>query len=135
MIDSSNTLLAAVRSRLLADPSIAAAAGDRIFDEPGQDVQFDWIQIGDTQVIPFDFMCGSGVQVFFDVHVWCRGDWAGDRMRDIAAAIYASLHRQDFPVVGHTLQLIEHQTTRTMRDPDGLTRHAVVSFRADTTAA
>lgn len=135
MIDSSNALLAAVRSRLLADPAIAASVEDRVFDEPEQAVEFDWIQLGDTQVIPLDFMCGSGVQVFWDIHVWCRGDWAGDRMRDIAAAIYTSLHRQKFPVTGHTLQLVEHQTTRTLRDPDGLTRHAVLSFRADTTAA
>lgn len=135
MSDSSNALLAAVRARLVADPTIAALVDGRIFDEPLQDVQFDWIQLGDTQAIPFDFMCGSGVRVFWDIHVWCRGDWAGDRMRDIAAAIYTSLHRQKFPVAGHNLQLIEHQTTRTLRDPDGLTRHAVVSFRADTTAA
>jgi Protein of unknown function (DUF3168) len=135
MIDSSNALLAAVRSRLLADLVIAAAVADRVVDEPAQTIAFDYIQLGDTQVIPFDFMCGSGVQVFFDLHVWCREDWAGDRMRDICSAIYTSLHRQKFLIVGHDLQLLEHQTTRTLRDPDGLTRHAVVSFRADTTAA
>ncbi len=135
MIDSSNALLAAVRSRLLSDPTIAAMVEDRVVDEAEQKLAFDYIQIGDTQVIPFDGMCVSGVQVFFDLHVWCRGDWAGDRMRDLSAAIYTSLHRQKFPVAGHNLQLVEHQTTRGLRDPDGLTRHAVLTFRADTTAA
>lgn len=135
MTDSSNALLAAVRSRLLADPVIAAMVADRVVDEAAQTIAFDYIQLGDTQVIPFDFMCGAGVQVFWDIQIWCRGDWAGDRMRDLAAAVYTSLHRQKFPVAGHTLQLVEHQTTRTFRDPDGLTRRAAVSFRADTTAA
>jgi hypothetical protein len=135
MNDSSNALIAAIRSRLLEDPVIAAVVDDRVFDDPLETVAFPWIQIGDTQVIQFEGMCTHGVQVFLSIHVWVRDAWAGDVMRDLCSAIYQSLHRQTFPVAGHTLQLLEHQTTRTLRDPDGKTRHGIVEIRADTTAA
>jgi len=136
MKDSSNALLAAVRARLLADPAIAAKCQDRVYDRPlGDNSLFPYVQLGETQVLPWEAQCIDGVQIYLTLHVWAREGWAGDDVRDICAAIYDSLHAQKFPVTGHDLQLIEHQTTRVLRDPDGETRHGVIEFSAYTTPA
>lgn len=132
--DSSNVLLAAVRTKLLGTAEIAAIVGDRIFDRPAQSVDFPYIQLGETQVLPFEAICVTGVQVYFTVDVWVRDGWAGDTCRDLCSLIFAALHVQPLDLgVDHRLQTIEHQNTLVLRDPDGSTRHGVIQFRADTT--
>lgn len=132
--DSTSALWVAIRQRLLNVPDLTAIVADRIFDRPTQEVTFPYVQLGESQVLPFEAQCVVGVEVYLTIHTWARDGWAGDQVRDMCAAIYGALHAQSFdlgPV--HRLQLIEHQTTRVLRDPDGFTRHGVIDFRADTT--
>lgn len=132
--DSTNALWNAIRLRLLAVPELTAIVGNRVFDRPTQGVTFPYVQLGESQVLPFEAQCVVGVEVFLTIHAWARDGWAGDQVRDMCAAVYGALHAQSFslgPV--HRLQLIEHQSTRVLRDPDGITRHGIIDFRADTT--
>ena len=132
--DSTNALWLAIRQRLLAVPELTAIVADRIFDRPGRDVDFPYVQLGESQVLPLEAICVTGVEVFLTIHVWARDGWAGDQVRDMCAAIYGSLHGRIFSLGAvHKLQLIEHQSTRVLRDPDGITRHGMIDFRADTT--
>jgi hypothetical protein len=133
--DCSNELLAAIRVRLLAEPAVAAIVGTRVFDRPDMGVDFPWLQIGETLIQPFEAHCVTGASIFFTLHGWGRDGHAGDDMRALGAAVYASLHAQRFPLPEpYALQLIEHQSTQVLRDPDGTTRHLVTDYRADTTA-
>jgi len=133
--DASNELLEAVRDRLLADPAVTAIVGTRIFDRPDMGVAFPWLQIGETQLLPFEAHCVTGTSIFFTLHGWGRDGHAGDAMRALGAAVYGSLHAQRFALPApYALQTLEHQNTQVLRDPDGTTRHLVTEYRADTTA-
>lgn len=133
--DSTAELLAAIRSRLLADAALSAVATGGVWDMPPQTVVYPYVQMGDVQTLPFeDGACIDGSEMFLDFHTWARGDRPATQMHAMNKAIRDSLHGQRFAVVGHVLQVVEHQTTRTLRDPDGITRHGVVTFRAFTTA-
>ena len=134
--DSTAELLTAIRTRLLADAALSAIVGIRVFDMPPQTIVYPYVQMGDVQSNVFeDGACIDGSELFLDFHTWARGQQPATQMHGMNKAIRDSLHGQRFTVAGHTLQAIEHQTTRTLRDPDGITRHGVVTFRAFTTAA
>lgn len=133
--DCSNELIEAIRARLLADPAVTAIVGTRVFDRPDMGVDFPWLQIGETLLQPFEAQCVTGTSIFLTMHGWGRDGHAGDDMRALGAAVYASLHTKKFLLPGpYALQLIEHQNTQVLRDPDGTTRHLVTEYRADTTA-
>jgi len=133
--DGTNALLEAVRNRLLADPAVAAIVGTRIYDRPDMGVDFPWLQIGETLVQPFEAHCVTGATTILTMHGWADDGHAGDAVRALGSAVYASLHAQTFPLPApYALQLMEHQSTRILRDPDGSTRHLVIDFQADTTA-
>ena len=134
--ESAFALLAAIRAHLLADAGVAAAVGPRIYDVAPLGVVFPYIQTGDIQSLPFeDGMCINGSELFITIHTWARGQTPAADMHRANAAVRFALHGQTFAVAGHTLQAMDFQTTRTLRDPDGITRHGVVDFRAFTTAA
>ena len=135
--DSSLAILAAVRTRLLADAPLSAIVGNRIYTQAPQDVVFPWVQTGEVQALPFDDGggCVVGSELFVTFHTWARTQQASVQVFGMNAAIRYSLNGAGFPVAGHVLQLIEFMSSRSMRDPDGITWHGIVEFHAFTTVA
>lgn len=134
--DSSFALLAAVNARLKADAQLAGIVEARVYDMPPQTVVYPYVQQGDIQSLPWeDGGCIDGSELYPQIHTWARGQTASATVHKMNAAIRDCLHNQRFPMVGHTLQSLQHVTTRVLRDPDGITRHGVIDFRAFTTAA
>ena len=133
--DSSFATLAAVRSRLLADADLSSIVAGRIYTQAPQAVVFPWVQTGEVQALPFeDGGCIDGSEMFVTIHTWARSQTASAEVFAMNNAIRASLHGKTFPVVGHTMQLFECMSTRSMRDPDGITWHGIAEFHAYTTA-
>src|SRR4051794_28793380 len=130
MPDPSLELQRALRAQLLASPAVTALVGQRIYDQPPITPQFPYITLGETdvQVQRASFYDGSDVSM--SVHAWSRANGYPESKR-IAAAIRASLHEAPIALVGlERLVDIEVQSNRTLRDPDGLTSHAVIPVRA-----
>jgi hypothetical protein len=108
----------------------ASVASGRIYDQVPTSPIFPYITIGDEQVIDDSNTCQDGWEVFPDVHCWSRPE-SGSKVevKELAASVVAAVTAIT-SITGFSLVSITHETTRVFRDPDGLTEHAVCSFRA-----
>ncbi len=116
----------AIFTALTASPAVA---GGRIYDQVPKGAVFPYVTIGDEQVIDDSNGCSDAWEAFADVHVWSRPA-TGSKIeaKDLAASIVTRLSTE-LPVAGFVTILGTLQTMRTFRDPDGLTEHAVLTFR------
>lgn len=117
----------AIYAALTAVPALASG---NVFDQVPVSDPFPRVTIGDEQVIDDSTTCQAGWEVFADVHCWSRPATGSKLEVKTLAASVVSRVIAITDVIGFSLVTIDHQTTRTFRDPDGLTEHAVVSFRA-----
>jgi len=125
-MDPSVTVQGAVVPRLRAAvPDVA----NRVFDRPPQNVAFPYLEFGETEVLTDDATCIQGVELFFTVHVWSRAIGAVEA-RSLCAAVKAALHDHPLSLAGFLLVDLSHRSTRILSDPDGVTTHGVVQFRA-----
>jgi len=93
---------------------------------------YPFIVIGEDQIVDDSTDCSDSTEAFATVHVWARleDDVAGTRRqaKQIASAVRGAL--QSMTVIsGFDLVLSEFENTRHLTDPDGLTAHAVISYR------
>lgn len=117
----------AVYAALTATPALA---GGNVFDRVPEDKPYPHITIGDEQVIDDSTTCQDGWEVYPDVHCWSRPETGSKiEVKTLAASVVARVTSIS-TVTGFSLVSITHETTRVFRDPDGLTEHAVCSFRA-----
>ncbi len=132
MSDASLALQGAINLRLRAD--VAAVAG-RVFDRVPADVVFPYVEIGEFQALDDGAQCHDGQELFATLHVWSR-EVGQVECKTIAGAVRAVVHETEFDL-GPAFQFLEiaHRDTRYLKDPDGLTSHAVLTFRALVAAA
>lgn len=106
-----------------------AVAGGRIYDRVPENATFPYVTIGDDQVLDDGNSCDDGWEVFADVHVWSRPD-SGSKaeVKDLAASVGSRL-AATLTVTGFTVIIAALESSRTFRDPDGLTEHSVLTFR------
>lgn len=121
----------ALYSALSASAALIALVGTRIYDDAPENVTFPFVEIGDVQVIPDDTSASSGsddgVSEFFDLHVWSR-DYAGKKqVAQIVDVLHTTLHGVSLTVTGRASALAWVRTVRAFTDPDGKSRHGVVS--------
>lgn len=117
----------AIYGALTAAPALA---GGNVFDQVPENEPFPHITIGDEQVIDDSTTCQDGWEVHTDVHCWSRpANGSKGEVKALAASVVTRII-SIASVDGFSLVSLTHETTRVFRDPDGLTEHAVVSFRA-----
>lgn len=111
--------------------AIGSLAGGRVHVDAPADVTFPWIELAHAQIIPDDTVADgggsdSGVSDFFDLHVWSRepGD---EEVLTMIDSIHTALHGITLTIEGRTSGNTWVRTARILRDPDGSTRHGVVS--------
>lgn len=124
-------LQGAIVSRLKADATLATLIGSRVYDQPPDGASFPYFTIGEAQFLRDDATCISGGQVYLTMHAWSRAVGFPE-VRRIADAVVESLHLAPITLPTNHLISIMHRQTRTFRDPDGLTSHAVIEFVANT---
>jgi len=118
----------AIFAVLTATPAVA---GGRVYDNPpSPDARvFPDVTLGTEQVVEDGDSCGDGWEVYFDVHVWSRSK-SGSKLeaKNIAADI---AERMKAPLWLPAFTVIEQKAEgcRTLDDPDGITRHAVLTFK------
>lgn len=109
--------------------SLAGVAGGRVYDRPPASPVFPYVTIGDEQVIDDGNACADGWEVFPDVHVWSRSvSGSKAELKGLVAQI-VPLVTAITTVTGFAVIAAELRTVRSLRDPDGLTEHAVLNFR------
>ncbi|KZK76484.1 hypothetical protein PsW64_05213 [Pseudovibrio sp. W64] len=109
----------------------AGTAAKSIFDHHTSEVGkegYPFIQIGEWQAIPNDVTGAYGSHEFVDLHIWSR---ASDQLeaKQIIAKLYGKLHDADLVVEGLSSCFSFVESTRVMTDPDGVTRHGVITVK------
>lgn len=104
-------------------------AGASVYDIVPASSPFPRITIGPTQVVPNPADCMDGSETLLQIDVWSVEEGYVQAKR-IAGQVRAILHDASMTLDGHDLQLMVSQSTNYLRDPDGLTAHAAMIFRA-----
>jgi hypothetical protein len=129
MSDPSLEVQAAIVTALKATGALPTVVGQRVYDAAPANATFPYITLGDCQVLPDKADCIDGAEVFLQVDAWSRAVGYPE-VKAIAKAVVVKLDEQPLAVSGHNVIVFEHQSTQYLRDPDGLTRHAAITFRS-----
>lgn len=129
MSDPSLDVQGAIFAALKSTGALPAVVGGRVYDAAPATAVFPYITLGDGQVLPDKAGCIDGVEMFLQIDAWSRATGYPE-VKGIAKAIIAKLDDQPMDITGYQVVVFEHQETRYLRDPDGLTRHAAITFRS-----
>lgn len=132
MSDPSLALQGAIVSALKNDATLSTLLAQRVYDAVPPVPTFPYISVGDGQVLGDDTEdCGDGSEVHLQIDAWSRAVGYPE-VKQIAAAIRSALKTTPITVPtlsGFTVSVVEYVQTQFLRDPDGLTRHAAITFR------
>ncbi|UGX98234.1 DUF3168 domain-containing protein [Bradyrhizobium barranii subsp. barranii] len=128
MGDPSLPLQDALIKALRAD-GVLPIVGKRVYDQVQSAPTYPYVSLGDGQVLPDKAECIDGVEVSLQIDVWSRGVGYVEA-KQIGAAIIAALDDQPLTVDGFNVTVFELADAQYLRDPDGLTRHGAITFRA-----
>lgn len=139
LTDPSLDLQGAVVKALKADAGVKAIVGAGVFDtvarkpDGSPNVPFPYIALGDTQMLPEFAECTDAATNFVALHLWSRAVGFPEVKR-LGAAVIKALHDTTLTLASGTLQSLLLNSSHYLRDPDGLTSHAVLTFEALTDA-
>lgn len=132
--DPSLGLQGAIVQRLKDDASVTAIVTKRVYDSVPANAVPPYVAIGPSFTAPELSECTDAAETSIQVDVWSRSTGFPEVKR-AAAAVIAALHDADIPLSsGGTIQSLLLESVRYLRDPDGLTSHAVITFNILTDA-
>lgn len=132
MSSPSRMVQRAIVAALTASANVQALLGPtpRIFQEVSTDAELPYVTLGTGQDLDDSVQFLHGQEIFSELHAWSVDSGFGE-CKDIAAAIVDEIHDADLVLEGNQrCVLIEHVSTRYLDDPDGKTKHAVITFKA-----
>lgn len=130
MSEPSLELQRVIVATLKADPAVNALIAGRIYDRVPSPETFPYVVVGDDQVSQAHAQCLEGsTEVFSSLHAWSRAVGKVEAKK-IAGAIVTALNGAPLVLTGFRCVSIEHDTTRHLGDPDGITSHSVIEFHA-----
>ena len=109
--------------------NLGDAVGDRVFDEPPMNPVFPYVTLGDCQVLPDKADCIDGTELYPIIHVWSQ-EKGFTQVKMIAKAVLALLDDQPPALPGFSVIIFELENLSYLRDSDGLSRHAAITFHA-----
>ncbi len=134
MSDPSLALQKALVAALKADAPLTAIVAGRIWDQPPAAPAYPYVTLGEDQVLPDRGDCYEGSDVTLTLHAWSNATGFPEVKR-IVAAIRAVLGPDLILEAGTHLVDLTFDEARYLRDPDGTTSHAVLTFTARTEPA
>ena len=127
MADPDLEIQGEIVKRLKADPAVAALVNSRIYDSVPAGAQFPYVSYGPSDLVSEDAECITAFSGFHQLDAWSRGVGYPE-VKKIAEAVRVALHEAPLALPTNALVFIEHRSTRYVRDPDGLTSHAVIQL-------
>lgn len=119
----------AMYAALIAAPDMVALVGGRVFDRVPADAGFPRITFGEMQTIDDDGDCVPACEVIATLDVWSRAVGSLEA-KDLCWAVRRALDDAPLDLGDHALVSLDCDGSRIFTDPDGLTTHGVVTFRA-----
>lgn len=127
----------AIIAALAGSSDVKPLVADRVYDSPPGNPPFPYLTVGDGDTIADKADGGyDGADNAIYVHVWSQEQGSFNLAKRIAAAVKGTIDGAALDLgAGQRLVEIFHTETRFLRDPDGITSHAVVMFTAFTEPA
>lgn len=120
----------AIRARLIAhDPLILIMPEGHILDRNSRPEVFPAIIIGEAQTMPAPGLARDRHEVFADLHLWAKEPGLAT-VKTIAGLIRVALKSRLIVTGFHAADALV-QSTRFLRDPDGIHAHGVLTIRAE----
>jgi hypothetical protein len=116
-------------TRLKADPAVSALVNGRIYDSVPSGAVFPYVSIGPCQSIDTRAECIASYEIFQQLDGWSRAV-GGPEVKRITDAVRFALDDAPLELPTNGLVFIEYEDANITRDPDGLTNHSAMSFRA-----
>lgn len=129
MASPSLELQGAIVDRLKATAAVTALVGDRIYDDVPDGALFPYVQVGDGDELSEDADCITGFDISLDIDIWSRKKGFPEA-KQISDAVRTALVEVEMSIATNALVYFQHRQTRFLRDPDGLTKHVVITFEA-----
>lgn len=131
MSDPSAELQSNINAILKGNSALVALVGAKgVYDSVPEGTVTPYVSFGNVQILPMQGDFYDGAEVLFTLDVWSRGGKNFMECKNIGAAVQAALDQADITLPTHRVVDIRIDTTRYMRDPDGITRHGVLVFKA-----
>lgn len=121
----------ALFSALNSDSNLTSTLGASIFDDvpDTQAVTFPYVQIGEDNTLDYSTKDLTGSETVVTIHVWSR--YRGSKeTKQIMDRVHTLLHDSNLSVTGHNFINMRMEFGEVRRDPDGITRHGIMRFRA-----
>jgi len=125
------SLQKAVFAALVGDAGVGALIGDRIYDAAPRNAVFPYVAIGTVETLDWSTGTETGAEHRLTLHAWSRERGKAESYA-IMEAVRAALDGAALALDGHALVNLRFEAGSAGRDPDGLTWHGVMRFRAVT---
>lgn len=126
-------LQGAIVARLKANATLTGLVSGRVYDhvpratDGSLTAKFPFVAIQSMDEISDQADCIDGAEISIDIDCWSRSVGFPEVHR-IADAVRTALRGHDFDLAVNAPVYFLHRQTRTLRDPDGLTSHAIITF-------
>ena len=127
MASPSLELQGAIVARLKAWAGLSATVNGRVYDAVPAGAAFPYITVGEGDETSDDADCIDGFEISLDIDIWSRAIGYPEAKR-ISDEVRKALKSADLALPTNALVDFRHRQTRFLRDPDGLTSHAVMTF-------
>lgn len=125
----------AIQSALRMDAPLLAALGpDRVHDEPPANAIYPFVSIDQLEERNDANGAAKAWVVFVSIRVWSRAA-SSLEARELAGLVVDVLDGLALPAGSYEINWRDYQRTRTLRDPSGKTRFALVEFEFGLTRA
>ena len=112
-------------------PAITTTLACGVYDEVIEGNSYPFITLGEETAIDYSTKNLVGAETTINIHTWSR--YKGSKQtKEIMDKIHDLLHDVSLTVAGVNLINLRFEYSDILRDPDGITRHGVMRFRAIT---
>lgn len=102
-----------------------------VYDEVVEGNSYPFITLGEETALDYSTNNLVGAETTINIHIWSQ--YKGSKeTKNIMDKIHDLLHDVSLSVSGVNLINLRFEYSDIMRDPDGITRHGVMRFRAIT---
>ncbi|QAZ46141.1 DUF3168 domain-containing protein [Mesorhizobium sp. Pch-S] len=116
----------AIYAALTAAPALVDG---KVFDTVPPDTEAPYIHIGNEQVLDDSDDCAEGWEVFTDIHIWSEPETGSKlEVKSIGPAVVQRL-TQITAIEGFRVVIASIENIRYLDDPDGVSKHGIVTSR------
>ena len=122
-------LQTAIYNTLTNDSNLTNTLGTSVYDDVPEGSSFPYIQIGQDTINEYGTKDLDGADTSLTLHIWSQYKGAM-QTKNIMDRLHSLLHDSNISVTGFNLINLRFEFGDILRDPDGVTRHGIIRFRA-----